>query len=496
MARLRPARLFERTCTARLRGARFDLALIYLALVTITVPATVYAQGPRNVILIVGDGMDDHQITIARNYLKGARGRLLLDSMPVRSVAQVLTVSNEDPGSAVYVADSANTATSLATGIITSRGRLATTPGSDRDVTTIIELAEAAGFQTGIVSTASVTDATPAAFVAHISQRFCENPAAMEDIVYRGIHIGDCTPDQKRNGGLGSIAEQIAASGVDVVLGGGTRHFAENGEGEERSVLEAALANGYHVMTVASDLDNPPANKKLLGLFSSGTMPVRWQGEGGRSAEKPQPSFMNYVYRYLGTVRLPEPMTCEANPESSNVPSLKQMTEAALAHLTREKSAGFFLIVESASIDKQAHARSACGSIGELEQLEEALQSALAFAQREPDTLVLVTSDHGHAAQVVPNESLFKAFGVPIFTPGHLVRLKTFDGQVLAVNYATNDFKLEEHTGVNVPLFANAVGQGRVPSMVTQPEIFEIMVDYLGLNDGSKNARASGVASN
>lgn len=476
----------KRFCAVR------GLALLWIALVAITAPDTVLAKGPRNVILIVGDGMDDHQITIARNYMMGARGRLTLDAMPVRSAAQVLTVSNEDPGVAVYVADSANTATSLATGVVTSRGRLATTAGSDRDVTTIIEMAQAAGMKTGIVSTASVTDATPAAFVAHISQRFCESPTAMEDIVYRGIHIGDCSPDLKRNGGLGSIAEQIAASNVDVVLGGGKKHFAQIGEGEERSVRDAAIANGFHLITQKVELANVPDDKKLLGLFSRGKMPVRWQGEGGRSAEKPRPSFLNRIHRYLGSVKLPRPMSCEANPASSEMPSLKQMTEAALTHLSGGEQKGFFLIVESASIDKQAHVRSACGSIGELEQLEEALQSALAFAELEPDTLILVTADHGHAAQVVPNESLFKAFGVPIYTPGHLVRLTTLEGQTLAVNYASNDFRLEEHTGVNVPLFANAVGRGRVPAMVTQPEIFDIMVDYLGLN----RAMADAVTSN
>lgn len=462
-----------------------SLPLLLVALVAIVAAEAVLADGRRNVILIVGDGMDDHQITIARNYLVGARGRLILDTMPLRSTAQVLTVSDDEPGAVVYVADSANTATSLATGIVTSRGRLATTPGSDRDVTTITEMAKAAGMKTGIVSTASVTDATPAAFVAHISRRFCHNPGSMTDIVYRGIHIGDCSPDLKANGGLGSIAEQIAASDVDVVLGGGAKHFTQNGEGEDRSVREAAIANGFHVITRTADLEDVPADKKLLGLFASGTMPVRWQGEGGRSAEKPKPSFLHRIHRYLGRVKLPEPMTCEANPASSHMPSLKQMTEVALAHLTGDAEKGFFLIVESASIDKQAHLRSACGSIGELEQLEEALESALAFAEREPDTLILVTADHGHAAQVVPNESLFTAFGVPVYTPGHLVRLKTLDGAILAVGYATNDFKLEEHTGVNVPLFANDAGRGRVPSMVTQPEIFDIMVDYLGLKQAT-----------
>ncbi len=458
------------------------LRSLILLIAGIATAASASADGPRNVILIIGDGMDDHQITIARNYLVGARGRLTLDKMPLRGVAQVLTVSDDEPGAVVYVADSANTATSLATGTVTSRGRLATTAGSDLDVTTIAEMAKAAGMKTGIVSTASVTDATPAAFVAHISKRFCENPAAMENVEYRGIAMGDCAPDLKRNGGRGSIAEQIAESPVDVVLGGGSKHFMHNGEGVDYSVRDVAIANGFHVITSTAELDGAPMDRKLLGLFSEGTMPVRWQGEGGRSAEKPKPSFMNRLHRYLGHVHLPEPMSCEIDPASSQVPTLEQMTEAALTHLGNNEGRGFFLTVESASIDKQSHVRSACGSIGEVQQLEEALQSALAFARREGETLVLVTADHGHAAQVVPNESIFSVFGVPVFTPGHLVRLATPEGAVLAVNYATNDFKAEEHTGVNVPVFANDPGLGLVPAMVTQSEIFDIMVRYLGLD--------------
>ena len=162
------------------------------------------ATGPRQVILIIGDGMDQQQITIARNYLKGAAGQLLLDQLPVRSISQVLTIQDRVDGGPVYVADSANTATSMATGEITSRGRLSTSAGSDRDLTTIVELAAAAGLRSGIVSTASVTDATPAAFAANISFRLCENPAAMVDIAYKRYSTGRLfrRPSSQRRQGL------------------------------------------------------------------------------------------------------------------------------------------------------------------------------------------------------------------------------------------------------------------------------------------------------
>jgi alkaline phosphatase len=460
---------------------------IFLALCLLTPGLTAFASDPApeppNVILIIGDGMDDVQVTIARNYLVGASGRLTLDSLPVRSTAQVLTVDEENPSLPVYVADSANSATSIATGIVTSRGRIGTRAGSDEDVVTILERAREKGLKTGLVATSSVTDATPASFAAHVKLRICADPANMIDVTYKGIALGGCPDDLISNGGPGSISEQLANSGVDVILGGGSVHFETPTESGEESVSDLARRNGFEVVTTGAELAALPPGKRVLGLFGESTLPVRTRGEGGRQAEKADPSLLNSVHWYLGSVELPEPMKCEPNPEYGETPSLKAMTDAALLQLGHENTNGFFLMVESASIDKQAHARNACGSIGELEQLNEALESALAFADKNPNTLILVTADHGHSAQIIPYESLFGQFGAPVFSLGHLVRLITPEGAGLSVNYATNDFIMEEHTGVQVPLIANEVGRDLVPGMVTQPEIYGLMLEHLGLGE-------------
>jgi alkaline phosphatase len=437
---------------------------------------------PRNVILIIGDGMDDQQITIARNYLKGMEGQLLLDSMPLRGAVQVLAYADTTDKTPVYVADSANTATSMATGEITSRGRISTSPGDDRDLTTIIELAEAAGYRTGLVSTSSVTDATPAAFAAHVSVRVCENPDAMVEVMYRDILLGDCSDDLKTNGGPGSIAEQLAVSGVDVILGGGSKHFAPVAEGSDKTVLAMAQEAGFTTLDSVDALAASAPDQRLLGLFAASHLPVRLRGEDGREAEAPEPSMMNSVHRYLGDVEQPAVMTCEPNPDFTDVPSLQQMTDIALRNLSHDNDKGFFLMIESASVDKQAHERKPCGSIGEMEQLEEALASALAFAEQHPDTLVLVTADHSQAAQLIPYESLFARYPIPIYSPGKVARIRTPEGSVMVVNYATTNFVMEEHTGGNVPLFGNAVAMGRVPPFTRQPDLFDLMRDYLALN--------------
>ena len=116
-----------------------------------------------------------------------------------------------------------------------------------------------------------------------------------------------------------------------------------------------------------------------------------------------------------------------------------------------------------------------------MEQLNEALQSALAFAEQHPRTLILVTADHAQAAQLIPYESLFSDYPIPVYTPGKIARLITPEGSHLAVNYATTTFQMEEHTGANVPLFGNRESLGLVPPFVQQPQLFEISRQYLGL---------------
>ena len=435
----------------------------------------------RNVILIIGDGMDEQQITIARNYLAGASGELILDTMPLRAQVQVLATEDQVNGKPVYVSDSANTATAMATGVVTSRGRIATAAGSNTPLVTLVELADEAGFRSGLVTTASVTDATPAAFAVHMSSRRCEDPDTMVDVSIYGFEIADCSEELKANGGNGSISEQLIASPLDLLLGGGRQRFDATAEGTDISVESLAVDNGFVIVTSPQELLQEEPGERLLGLFAQGNLPVRLQGENGRQAEAPVRSWLNYLNDYLGSAQLPDPMNCEPNPDFDGTPTLAQMTEAALTHLSHDNDKGFFLMVESASIDKQAHERKPCGSIGELAQLEEALGLALRFASRNPHTLVLVTSDHAQAAQLVPDQSLFADYPVPVFTPGRIARIKTPEGSLMAVNYATNDFIMGEHTGAAVPLFSNDEGAGRISPFLQQTDIFRIILEYLDL---------------
>ena len=117
----------------------------------------------------------------------------------------------------------------------------------------------------------------------------------------------------------------------------------------------------------------------------------------------------------------------------------------------------------------------------QMEQLEEALATVLAFAEQHPNTLVLVTADHSQVAQLIPDETLFAHYPLSAYTPGKLARITTPEGSRLAVNYATSTFVMEEHSGAAVPLFSNSQGIGLIPPFLEQPEIFHIMREYLGL---------------
>jgi len=456
--------------------ASFAVVSMCVACTSLTDLGSTMSLAPK-VILIIGDGMDDQQITIGRNYLVGHNGRLVVDDLPYRGSIQVQTLAEDDPSVPVYVGDSASGATAIATGIATSEGRIGTTANSDLDVANLMELADAAGFGTGIVTTSSVTDASPASFMAHIEYRYCDTPDAMErENIRMPQDSTSCGQDRVVNGGLGSVVEQVATSKMDIVLGGGSDKFTVTVDGDpSTTVREQAKSNGYTVIQHLADLDRLPAENRVLGLFSSGHFPVRLRGVNGAKAE--------YIDRVGDKVVWPEPFACEANPEFVGVPTLASMTKAAIGRLNSD--AGFMLMVEAASIDKEAHYWRPCGSIGEMEQLNEAVQVALDYAKSHPETLIIVTSDHGQSAHIIPEVSNLALQGFA--SRGRFARLLTPEGGIMGINYATNDSPhWEDHSGVQVPLYASGPGVEDLPRFLKQSDIFHIAATHLGLGVGQQ----------
>jgi len=449
----------------------FPLSLIILCLFD----AALVRAAPRNIILIIGDGFDDQHVTMGRNYLAGISGQLGLDTMPFRAAIQIETI--DDNGQPLYVADSANTATSLATGGVTNIGRIATDI-ADNDLTTIAERAIRAGWRVGLVTTSSLTDATPASFLAHVSSRSCEGPEEVLGSTYYGIPQPACLSDARDNGGPGSIMEQLVSSGAHVLLGGGDK-FLRQTTVDGITVAQLASDLGFSLLSRGTNLAAQPAPQRLLGTFDEETLEVRWQGDDARVGEATELSWLHHVSDYLGSATEPLPMSCEPNPDYQDTPSLVDMTSTALKQLSTDNDQGFFLMIESASIDKQSHKRNPCGSIGEIAQLEETLEAAREFAATHPNTAIIVTADHAQAAQILPEPTLYTNYPIPIYSPGLTARIRTPEGGMMRINYATNNGFSEEHTGANVPLFANEVIAPRLKPFMRQREVNEAMWQFL-----------------
>jgi alkaline phosphatase len=423
----------------------------------------------RNVILFLGDGMGDSEITIARNYEVGANGRLAMDTLPFTGAYTTYALDERDPSQIDYVTDSAASGTSWATGVKTSNGRIST-PADSTELTplvTILELAQRAGLKVGNVTTAELTDATPAVLDSHVNNRACQGPADM----------APCSLFKKENNGPGSIAEQTIEHDVDVLLGGGRARFAQTitgGPQEGKSVLDVAQARGYDVIEDAAGLAAAKPGRKLLGLFNDGNMTLEWTGARAGL--------------YPGT----GPQSCveHQRERGSREPSLADMTAKALELLTAAPDAkGFFLQVEGASIDKQDHAENPCGQIGETIAFDHAIKVGLDFAKTHPDTLIVITADHGHTSQIVDVPKTSDT----IPRPGALSTLITKEGSFMTINYATRaHMQSQDHTGTQVRIAAQGPQAFRVLGVTNQTDLFTTFTQALGLSkEGTRLNSAS-----
>ncbi len=194
---------------------------------------------PRNIILMIGDGMGLAHIAAAR-LSSGPGSTLAMDSMPVSGFVTTYSAN-------AIITDSAAAATAYATGTKTNNGMVATAP-SGQTLRTIVEAARDFGKSTGIVTTTAVVDATPACFASHAKAR-SEGSA---------------------------IAEQLASSGVNVLFGGGRGQFIPKGEPtsarpDDRNLLTEAAAKGYKVISTSDEL-RTVSGPRVIGLFAPGNL--------------------------------------------------------------------------------------------------------------------------------------------------------------------------------------------------------------------------------
>ncbi|WP_372810508.1 alkaline phosphatase [Pseudoalteromonas nigrifaciens] len=365
----------------------------------------------KNVILFVGDGMGISTITAARilaGQLEGEMGeehQLSFETMPYSGFVKTYNVDAQTP-------DSAGTMTAMASGVKTDVGVIGIdeavergncVSGKGHELVTSLELAEIAGKATGIISTARITHATPAAMYAKSADRNWEDISDMpasesancEDIASQLVNF-EANLKARFNG--------VDVDGIDVVMGGGRRHFLPK---------DAAFNSADAVSAVEGDrTDNRNLISEWQGQYPNGTYVMDQTGFDAISDDATK------VFGLFNESH----MQYEADRANdiAGEPSLSQMTEKAINVLGKNDK-GFFLTVESGRIDHAHHAGNAYNALNDTIELAKAVKVAVDNTNPE-ETLIVVTADHSHVFTIAGypkrgNPILGKVVGVGETTP-------------------------------------------------------------------------------
>lgn len=327
----------------------------------------------RNVILFIGDGMGISTVTAARILAgqqaggPGENHRLHMENLPRTGFAKTYNVNQQVP-------DSAGTMSAIMTGVKTDAG-LISVDGSVRrgdcdsslgaEVPTLLQQATAAGMGTGIISTTTLTHATPAATYAHAAERNWEVDSAM--------------PAAAIEAGCKDIASQMidaaSAGSLDLALGGGRSMFMPAGMADpEYDRVEGRRADGRNLLTEWLSL-NPNSvyvwNQAQFDALAPDAHPVLGLFE---------PSHMQFEV--------------DRADDPAGEPSLAAMTAFAIERLAVNPN-GYFLMVEGGRIDHAHHANNAWRALTDTLAMDEAIAVAAELTSAD-DTLILVTADHSH----------------------------------------------------------------------------------------------------
>ncbi|MFE3174381.1 alkaline phosphatase [Amycolatopsis sp. NPDC059090] len=364
----------------------------------------------RNIVYIQGDGMGAAQREFVRLATTGRAGDLVMNRLPVTGMVHTDPADSEE-----LVTDSAAAATALATGHKTRNGAV----GQDaqgRRLLTVLEQAKRAGKSTGLVTTAQVTGASPAAFASHVPSRDLQS----------------------------DIAKQyITESRPEVLLGGGEDWWLPKGDpgawpdkpGEESrsthgNLIDQAKRSGYTYVRNAGELAATRA-PRLLGLFANEDM-VDY-GPDGKGAYQPKVALPVMARKALDTL--------SANPR------------------------GFFLFLEEEGIDGMSHENNAHGVLDAGRALDAAVSEVLRFTRSHPDTLVIIGGDHetgGLAIEDTDGAPEGNEDG-PFPVPGTKLSL--------TVDWTTGD-----HSGVPTPVTATGPGSDRLDGTLDNTDVYRAMV--------------------
>ena len=341
----------------------------------------------KNVILFVGDGMGVSTLTAAR-ILKGQNagelgeeGYLTFEEFPHSALVKTYNVDAQTP-------DSAGTMTAMMSGLKTDvgvigvdedieRGNCATVAGNE--VVTALELAEIKGLSTGVISTARITHATPAATYAKSADRNWEDVSDMpEDAVTAGCtDIADQLVNFESN--LEARFSGIDVDGIEVVMGGGRRHFLPKDE---------AFNSADAVSSVEGDrTDDRDLTSEWQQMYENGVYVIDQAGFDAIDTETTERVFGLFNESHMQ-------YEADRTNDIAGEPSVAEMTEKAI-NILDNNDKGFFLMVESGRIDHGHHAGSAYNALTDTLAFEAAVKAAYENTNPE-ETLILVTADHSH----------------------------------------------------------------------------------------------------
>jgi len=401
---------------------------------TPTDPSTPAATPTKNVVFFLGDGMGMTTMTAARIYSVGESGDLTMDTLPesgfVRTYSNNAQVTDSAPSMAAYMTGvkmnneviSMSPETSsydIKTGIDYLSGADTTCPstGNGKSVPTLLEQMKAAGYGTGVVTTTRITHATPAATYAHICHRDGENTIAAQ-LVPKGAGFNAALSD-----------------GVDVVFGGGRKHFQNKAAGgartDGRDLVAEFKSAGYTYAANKADFDKIGTGaNKVVGLFTS--------------------SHMAY----------------DLDRDPAAEPSLAEMTGKAIDVLAAKKK-GFFLMVEGGRIDHALHETTARKALQDTVAFDNAIKAAIdklnVIDPGLKNTLIVVTADHDHT--LVLNGYAKRTGPTSATNPGVLG---------LLTNYATGS--LSKDTSGNpftIIGFGNGENRPAARTALTDAQVFD-----------------------
>ena len=343
-------------------------AASFLGMALFATAATAAGEA-KNVIFFLGDGMGPTTVTAARIYAYGEGGTLNMEKLKrtarIKTFSKDAQTTDSAPSMAAYmtgvkmnnevISMSADTVAWSPAGVaLGSRASNTcnTVANNGTPAPTILEEAIAKGKATGVVTTARLTHATPAATYAHICNRNAENDIASQAV----------PGNANFNKALGK--------GVDVLMGGDSTYWQPksgtmyNGRADGVNLISAMQTSGYNYVYDLATFNAAPASAgtKVLGLFDQA-------GSQGH-------------------------MSYEADRDPTKEPSLAQMTKKAIDILSKNGN-GYFLMVEGGRIDHALHGTNAYRALTDTIAFDNAIKTALDNVDLS-NTLVVVTADHDH----------------------------------------------------------------------------------------------------